>query len=851
MTTITQVLNGQNRIGLQLNLRLLLLLILLQISAVVYGQVQSAECATPEPTVEQYLAYKASLDAFLSQQSLIPSQSNTSDEIYEIPVHLIVIFDSDGNPPFPNLVNNLQDCIENTNRNLNYVNRHLHPRIRFYICLVDQISDNDLYNRQQPFEIISRIRANHPHVALPNNMVNLILNNQQTGVGGFPDGVKLLASYDLGVLALHEFGHYFGLYHTHDGTSFTCNSVVQITLYPDHSPNPSCPPLGGIIPCADTDGDGVPNYGKCYADLIEDTPVDVFCSTSHHTNNIDCVREVNGENYVYHPDYENAMSYWQGTRARLTSGQMQRVIDIFENPELGVPPFGGDMSDLVNEVMPNCDNVIIEGNYPPAAGYIDRVKYCSTSEEYIPTSFGNGYIQQDFSGAGYIERINDGIFQIRKQAALIGAITTNCDFTRLISSQNDFTIPDWNHLRANYDVNILDILSIRRHILGMEELPKPFYWIAADVNNSGTITTLDLIQIQRVILGVSDRFGSVPSWRFVPKYALGENFNFAAQFHDNPFSAEWVNNGITHRYLTGVTNSYLGGRNNNGPNSFDNVKQFTIDRTAPYARDPNTWSFYAVKTGDVSSSLCNGENEEDTDFTVNIPSHPCLTKGVPVKLRIEFDQNINYLEGLQLQLKIDSELFEYISLVENNGGIIGNEDLHFDKGITRVVWYNKGNAQSIVNVSGGDAFLELYVTPAQTICDLSNVVKLVNSTFNTAVVNVRNGNGKYAPQVLKELALGVEVLPVSGRVKQHGILNVFPNPTSGNEINFRLSLGASDPVSIQLWDMYGNSSYTELGVVGNGELQLPTISAASFMPGVVYYLIRMGAEVHSGYFVKI
>ena len=113
------------------------------------------------------------------------------------------------------------------------------------------------------------------------------------------------------------------------------------------------------------------------------------------------------------------------------------------------------------------------------------------------------------------------------------------------------------------------------------------------------------------------------------------------------------------------------------------------------------------------------------------------------------------------------------------------------------------------------------------------------------------GNGKYAPVVLKELALGVEVLPVSGRVTHHGILNVFPNPTSGNEINFRLSLGASDPVSVQLWDMYGNSSYTELGVVGNGELQLPTISAASFMPGVVYYLIRMGAEVHSGYFVKI
>ncbi len=179
MTTITHALNCHNRIAIKLNVRLLLLLIFLQVSAVVYGQVQSLECATPEPTLKQYLTYKASLDAFQNQQSIIPSQTKASDEIYEIPIHLIVIFDNNGIPPCYNfLVNNLQDCIENTARNLDYINRHLHPRIRFYICQVDQINDSDLYNRQQPNEIIPRIILNHPNISLPNNMINLILNNE-------------------------------------------------------------------------------------------------------------------------------------------------------------------------------------------------------------------------------------------------------------------------------------------------------------------------------------------------------------------------------------------------------------------------------------------------------------------------------------------------------------------------------------------------------------------------------------------------------------------------------------------------------------------------------------------------
>jgi hypothetical protein len=57
----------------------------------------------------------------------------------------------------------------------------------------------------------------------------------------------------------------------------------------------------------------------------------------------------------------------------------------------------------------------------------------------------------------------------------------------------------------------------RAHILGLRTLESPYKLIAADANNSGTITTLDLLEIRKVLLGESDRFADNTSWRFVAR----------------------------------------------------------------------------------------------------------------------------------------------------------------------------------------------------------------------------------------------------------------------------------------------------------------------------------------------
>lgn len=64
-------------------------------------------------------------------------------------------------------------------------------------------------------------------------------------------------------------------------------------------------------------------------------------------------------------------------------------------------------------------------------------------------------------------------------------------------------------------VTTFDLVILRRHILGDVVINDPYKLIAADVNGSNSVTTLDLVNIRKVILNIEDGF-SVPDWRFVP-----------------------------------------------------------------------------------------------------------------------------------------------------------------------------------------------------------------------------------------------------------------------------------------------------------------------------------------------
>ncbi|NOT38157.1 MAG: T9SS type A sorting domain-containing protein [Saprospiraceae bacterium] len=71
-------------------------------------------------------------------------------------------------------------------------------------------------------------------------------------------------------------------------------------------------------------------------------------------------------------------------------------------------------------------------------------------------------------------------------------------------------------------VSTYDIVLIQNHILGKKAFSSPYEYIAADVNNSKSVTSSDISEIRKLILGKQERFTKNNSWKFIP-----ENFKFS------------------------------------------------------------------------------------------------------------------------------------------------------------------------------------------------------------------------------------------------------------------------------------------------------------------------------------
>ena len=109
----------------------------------------------------------------------------------------------------------------------------------------------------------------------------------------------------------------------------------------------------------------------------------------------------------------------------------------------------------------------------------------------------------------------------------VGVVVESQDNNLTLSSDTEgnfeFTMPDGADytIRPILDsqplngVSTYDLVLISQHILGTKTFDSPYQYIAADANQSGTVTAFDIVQIRQLILNIIPTFPNNTSWRFV------------------------------------------------------------------------------------------------------------------------------------------------------------------------------------------------------------------------------------------------------------------------------------------------------------------------------------------------
>jgi hypothetical protein len=105
------------------------------------------------------------------------------------------------------------------------------------------------------------------------------------------------------------------------------------------------------------------------------------------------------------------------------------------------------------------------------------------------------------------------------------------EFNDVVIGQS-YTITPEKDMNAANGISALDLLLVQKHVLGKDLLDDAYKVIAADANNSNSTTGIDLVQIQKVNLGIDEEFANRPAWIFEPPVLEVSNVFNDAQLND-------------------------------------------------------------------------------------------------------------------------------------------------------------------------------------------------------------------------------------------------------------------------------------------------------------------------------
>jgi hypothetical protein len=340
-------------------------------------------------------------------------------------------------------------------------------------------------------------------------------------------------------------------------------------------------------------------------------------------------------------------------------------------------------------------------------------------------------------------------------------------------------------------VSTLDLVLVQRHILGLQEFDSPYKVIAGDVNGNEQLTSSDLLEMRKLILGIKTEFSNNQSWRFVD---ANQTFNDVTD--PFPFNEEIM--------VLNYNNENVSGQN-----------------------------FIGVKIGDVNNSASVDNFAEGNSSSTR--SNNILSLNV---------DNVSYEAGDLVSIPVTAENFIDMVGFQFTMEIAGMELVNVNAGainITNdnVAIFNKEEAMTIswntaTEISAEeDEVLFTVVMRANTNNELSDAIDITSTITNAEAYTSSLEVDGVEINVRGEFTT-VEV--------QFELFQNTPNPFDGfTTIPF--SLPETGNVTLNVFDITGKVIYNTRGEYTKGMNEITLDNTNMNVKGIMYYQLEYNGTV--------
>ena len=341
---------------------------------------------------------------------------------------------------------------------------------------------------------------------------------------------------------------------------------------------------------------------------------------------------------------------------------------------------------------------------------------------------------------------------------------------------------DDDHLNG---VSSLDLVLIQRHILGIQQLDGPYKIIAGDVNADERISAIDIVELRKLILGLTEEFQNNDSWRFID----------ATQVFDNP------------------------------QKPFPFIEMLSIGNLN---KDQMDQDFIGVKIGDVNGNAiansaigAGGRNARTLALEISDAQYEA---GDQVRVDVASD---NFVDMTALQYTIDMDGLEFvgvesgaINVTDANVGLINSRTV-------TMVWHSDQPVSS-------DDVLYTLVFNATDNGSLANSLDINSSVTTAASYDSSN----------EELDVSLNLIQDELVISNNTLKLYQNNPNPFNQetvIGFELPKAGA--ATITIFDVTGKMVKDYRGEYVKGYNELVINRKELGASGVMYYQLESGSNV--------